>query len=614
MTTVVTFAKGAEFSDVSAEDYFYDAVQWGAENGITEGVGDNLFGSDGQVTRAQVVTFLWRMAGKPATNAATVFDDVERGSWYEVPVQWAVENGITVGTGEGTFSPDLTCSRAMCITLLYRLQGSPLDSYDFSKEVKIDDNSPDEDFILSMLKGMLETFRAGVTDVPVGEYYELPLVWAAFSGILTQDNTDASEGSVSVRPNDPCVRKEMISFLYQTNLLTGGDEQDVPMIYHAGAISIPIPQKYSEVLSIDINAALDGEGTLVTVAELASIEAAKAKGESYEGAGELFGVDRVSENTLHELLCSDMSGMEVLGTDSTGYYYIFRTPTDVRFERETNEKMYEDAEIWTELNDWANGVKHSIFAYSDNLGEANYTNTPLDMYLARIAYKDETNYTVSTTEFGPLDPGVVDDKYYAEYLLGGGFEESDVKEAPDGEYVVLEFPDEEIKFDFFKGDKNLVRETSYGHETFYKFRQADVATSTDTMLDWYEALAVDSGKKDAETALDAFEGDWHEEIAGRGNLTITKIHKTGKIAMISAYWPDSASVVYYWEATAYLTDDGEVEYSSGSLYCVEYDENGNGQLVSEDHENSGSFKINNEGKLVWNYSINGNEMSGVFVK
>ena len=77
-----TFA-AAEFTDVSESDYFYDAVNWGVEAGVTSGVGDNLFAPDGEVTRAQVVTFLWNKAGKPIVTATETFSDVEAGSWYE---------------------------------------------------------------------------------------------------------------------------------------------------------------------------------------------------------------------------------------------------------------------------------------------------------------------------------------------------------------------------------------------------------------------------------------------------------------------------------------------------------------------------------------------------
>ena len=101
------------FVDVKANDYFYDAVLWAAQNGITSGTDAVHFTPDGVCSRAQAVTFLWRAAGSPAPKSVSMpFTDVPKGSYYEMAVLWAVENGITKGTSDTTFSPDATCSRA----------------------------------------------------------------------------------------------------------------------------------------------------------------------------------------------------------------------------------------------------------------------------------------------------------------------------------------------------------------------------------------------------------------------------------------------------------------------------------------------------------------------
>ena len=109
------------FVDVKANDYFYDAVLWAAQNGITSGTDAVHFTPDGVCSRAQAVTFLWRAAGSPAPKSVSMpFTDVPKGSYYEMAVLWAVENGITKGTSDTTFSPDATCTRAQIVTLLYR--------------------------------------------------------------------------------------------------------------------------------------------------------------------------------------------------------------------------------------------------------------------------------------------------------------------------------------------------------------------------------------------------------------------------------------------------------------------------------------------------------------
>ena len=114
------------FVDVATGSYYEDAVDWAVENGITKGTDDTHFSPDGICTRAQAVTFLWRTAGSPASKTSAMpFTDVPVGSYYYDAVLWAVENGITKGTSETMFSPDATCSRAQIVTFLWRSEKSP---------------------------------------------------------------------------------------------------------------------------------------------------------------------------------------------------------------------------------------------------------------------------------------------------------------------------------------------------------------------------------------------------------------------------------------------------------------------------------------------------------
>ena len=114
------------FVDVATDSYYEDAVDWAVENGITTGVSANRFDPNGVCTRAQAVTFLWRAAGSPAPRSRTMpFTDVPVGSYYYDAVLWAVENGITMGTSDTTFSPNMTCSRAQIVAFLWRSEKSP---------------------------------------------------------------------------------------------------------------------------------------------------------------------------------------------------------------------------------------------------------------------------------------------------------------------------------------------------------------------------------------------------------------------------------------------------------------------------------------------------------
>ena len=114
------------FVDVATGSYYEDAVDWAVENGITKGTDDTHFSPDGICTRAQAVTFLWRTAGSPKPETrAMPFTDVAAGSYYYDAVLWAVENGITKGTSDTTFSPNMTCSRAQIVAFLWRSEKSP---------------------------------------------------------------------------------------------------------------------------------------------------------------------------------------------------------------------------------------------------------------------------------------------------------------------------------------------------------------------------------------------------------------------------------------------------------------------------------------------------------
>lgn len=503
MTIFVSAADSADFIDVDETDYFYAATQWGIEAGITYGVGENRFEPMGEVTRAQLVTFLWRMAGEPTPTLIETFTDVETDSWYETAVQWAVEKEITFGTGDGMFSPDEICDRAMCLTLLYRMMDSPFDEAAAAEPVEMSDDITLEELGIYMVQKMIEMFHdpAIFPDVQTDAYYELAVVWGGMNGILTDDNTGTMEEGVLFRPADPCIRKEMISFLYQTKLMQ--DAANAPETYEFGPITIPIPKEYSDVLYREIygiNEYEDGyeeeEETIIIISERASREAAEAIGEESDGAGELFRIVRVSENRLHDLLCGDMSGIIVFAKDESGKYYLFCHPTDVRYMRETTEEMYKDQDLWTELNNWAHkDVRDEIIKYSEGLSEVSFTNTLLDMYLARIAYQKDIKYTISTTEFGPLKSDSIDALPYVESLLDGNFVEVEDAEAPDGEYVVLNFPDDDVRFDFFKADPNLVREIRGDYETFYERSLHDDISNTDVMQEWYYAIAEKEGKK-----------------------------------------------------------------------------------------------------------------------
>ena len=169
------------FVDVKAGDYFYDAVLWAVQEGITSGTDATHFSPNASCTRAQAVTFLWRAAGSPAPKSSEMpFTDVPAGSYYEQAVLWAMEQGITKGTSDTAFSPNATCSRAQIVTFLWRSQKSPA----------ADTVNP-------------------FTDVAEGTYYNSAVLWAVENGIT--GGTTATTFS----PANDCTRAQIVTFLYR---------------------------------------------------------------------------------------------------------------------------------------------------------------------------------------------------------------------------------------------------------------------------------------------------------------------------------------------------------------------------------------------------------------
>ena len=169
------------FKDVPANAYYYEAVKWAQEKGITGGIGNGLFGPNDPCTRAQIVTFLWRAAGSPEPETrAMPFTDIPVGSYYYDAVLWAVENGITKGTSDTTFSPDATCSRAQIVTFLWRSEKSPA-------------------------AGTANPFA----DVKSTAYYADAVLWAAKEDI-TKGTTNTT-----FSPDADCTRAQIVTFLWR---------------------------------------------------------------------------------------------------------------------------------------------------------------------------------------------------------------------------------------------------------------------------------------------------------------------------------------------------------------------------------------------------------------
>ena len=168
------------FSDVSTSAYYYEAVKWAQEKGITGGIGNGLFGPNQPCTRAQIVTFLWRAAGSPEPKSMSSFSDVSADSYYAKAVAWAVENGITTGTGDGKFSPDATCTREQAVAFLYRASGS-----------------------------LAVSGSSAFSDVAANAYYADAVAWAEKNGVT------GGIGGGLFGSGNTCTRAQIVTFLYR---------------------------------------------------------------------------------------------------------------------------------------------------------------------------------------------------------------------------------------------------------------------------------------------------------------------------------------------------------------------------------------------------------------
>ncbi len=168
------------FEDVKTSDYFFKPVLWAVDRGVTTGLSETAFGPGSPCTRAQVVTFLWRAAGKPAAGGVNPFEDVKRDAYYYDAVIWAVNNGITTGISANTFGPNEKCTRGQIVTFLWRAQGKNA-------------------------ANAANPFE----DVSSEAYFYDAVLWAVDKGVTT----GLSESSFG--PNSTCTRAQIVTFLYR---------------------------------------------------------------------------------------------------------------------------------------------------------------------------------------------------------------------------------------------------------------------------------------------------------------------------------------------------------------------------------------------------------------
>lgn len=362
--------------------------------------------------------------------------------------------------------------------------------------------------------------------------------------------------------------------------------------YENGGLSLEIQPRYNDLITVVTHEKND-RGLLFTVSETTSLEAG-----GYEGAGWLFSIGTIDEAKLHEMLCYDMSGADVFAKDGEGTYYVYYHPTDVRVERSSPEEYESGFRQWSMLCEWAAGMPEKL-RDKNELEFVSFGNTEVDMYVARAAWMEGDAAVLATTEYGPIALGGVDGSPWVDFVMQGAFCDADLSETPDGEYVVLDFPQDELRVDFFFAPGNYARVVSGDQERLYQAMWYDEDISfAEAMQGWYYALAELGGLRPADDSLAPFLGDWEEKDNGGGRMTVSPGLAPGKV-LIEVVRPEGGTVRRTWKMTAALTDDGGLVYENGVFEVFETDESGYTWQVDDDIGMSGELIPGGDGELCW---------------
>ena len=283
------------------------------------------------------------------------------------------------------------------------------------------------------------------------------------------------------------------------NVLTAEktESSDLPsgVLFDNSEMKFTVPDEYKDLVTVDTSK----ENVLFSVTENESVEAAKKQGSFAPGVGWLFDFAKISAEEAHQKMTADMSGCDIIAVDNDGNYYVSYHPTDVRMVRDDyNDK--ESTERWSKLCQWASTDAIKSFIDENGLTEKTVGNSDVEISLYSILYGAEKNYTLSTLQYGPLEPKDVNGEQYIEKLTTSvKYEYADSSETPDGEYVVLNFPDKKERYDFFfaQGKENYIRKVYGDDESEVLFKatfEDETVKASEIMQQWYDMIAKANGK------------------------------------------------------------------------------------------------------------------------
>ena len=261
-------------------------------------------------------------------------------------------------------------------------------------------------------------------------------------------------------------------------------------IYQQAGLYLRIPRDLDHLLLIKT-----GSGQqLFSVAERASVEAAKKEMPAYDGAGWLFAIGKVTETELHEMLCADMSGRELFAQGQAGSHYIFYHPTDVRYMRESADAMRQDQETWSKLCAWAHNDVPQHFIADNGLIALTADNSSIGIALAHIIYQPATKYTLSRNGEQPRNGNRTKATPFVNMLLyGNSFAIApEPKSLPDeSPALTLTLPGEKVSLTFFQCESStyVLERRQNGEKTLYQaIPHEEHAEALAVMQDWYTAL------------------------------------------------------------------------------------------------------------------------------
>lgn len=297
----------------------------------------------------------------------------------------------------------------------------------------------------------------------------------------TEETTPADEGKEETAPADQ-----------------EGAAKEAVVFENAG-MKITLPAELADKISVE-TPEKDEDGAIFSAYEIASVEADKALGNENQGGGWLFAICTRTEDDVRAIMTSDSSGEEIIGYDGNGVYYVFYHPTDVRYVRETPEQMEKDQDQWTAAVDWANSVYDTFAQDNPGITKVTWGGTEVESYLARTCYQKDAKYEMGVSEDDMKAAGGVDsEKYFKLLTTDAKYERVDGMKAPEGEYVVISFPEDDARFYFYTGEENanIIRHVWFEDqdEEIFKVTFADGSKNAgEIMKQWYAEIEQNAGK------------------------------------------------------------------------------------------------------------------------